>query len=297
MRLLLSTAVLAAVVVLGGCGSSGPKSNGVADKTPAEILTAARAAAAGATSVHVSGSGSQGGTTLDLNLYLAAGKGGKGHMSVNGLAFDIVRVGSTAYFKGDKKFWSNFGGGTMGELLKGRWLSEPSGTGDLASLSSLTDIQKLVTAILGSHGTLEKGATSTVNGTSVIALKDTAKNVVLYVSTTGEPYPIELASATGEGNDLVRRLERARHGRPAGELDRHQQAEERDRLIERQAPAPGSIASARTTPTASDARDSSSPSPKSSSSSSRDRVSFSSNAAAIRSSDGRCLARIRNASS
>ena len=86
-----------------------------------------------------------------------------------------------------------------GNCSTGRWLSAPSDTGDLASFSSLTDIQKLVTAILGSHGTLVKGATSTINGQSVIALKDTAKNVVLYVSTTGEPYPIELSSATGKG--------------------------------------------------------------------------------------------------
>ncbi len=199
VRLALSTVVLAGALVLGGCGSSGPKSNGVETKTADEILAAAQAAAAGATSVHVSGSGSQAGTTLDLNLYLAAGKGGKGHMDVNGLAFDIIRVGPTAYFKGDAKFWSNFGGGTVSELLKNRWLSEPSGTGDLASLSSLTDIRKLFGAILGSHGALTKGATSTVHGQSVIALNDPSKKAVLYVSTTGEPYPVELASTSGKG--------------------------------------------------------------------------------------------------
>ena len=199
MRLRCSTVLLAAALLLAGCGSSAPKDNGVAAKTADQILAAAQAAAAAATSVHVAGSGSQGGTSLALNLSIVAGKGGKGHLNVNGLSFDIIRVGPTAYFKGDSRFWANFGGGVVGDLLKGRWLSEPSGTGDLASFSSLTDVTKLVNAILGSHGTLSKGAQTTVNGKPVIALLDSSRKGILYVSTTGQPYPVKLVGTGGKG--------------------------------------------------------------------------------------------------
>lgn len=203
MKLACSTVLLAAALLLVGCGSSGTKINGEAAKTADEILADALAAATQATSVHVSGSGSQGGTSLDLNLYLVAGKGGRGHLNVNGLSFDIISIGSTAYFKGDSRFWANFGGGVASELLKGRWLSEPSGTGDLASFASLTDIAKFFSAVLGSHGTLSKGATSTVNGQPVIALNDPSNNGILYVATTREPYPVELTSTKGKGGTIT----------------------------------------------------------------------------------------------
>ena len=198
MKPLRLVAVLATALLLGGCGSSGPKSNGVAAKTAGQILAAAEAAAVGATSVHVYGSGTQGGTALSLDLYLVAGKGGRGHITVNGLSFDIVRVGATAYFRGDAKFWRRFGNAAVGALLKGRWLAEPSGTGDLASFSSLTDIAKFFTSVLGSHGVLTKNATSTANGRSVVALSDSKNHGVLYISTTGEPYPLELANTAGK---------------------------------------------------------------------------------------------------
>ena len=202
MKILRLVAVLAAALLLGGCGSSGPKSNGLAAKTASQIIAAATAAAVGSTSVHVYGSGTQGGTTLALDLYLVAGKGGRGHINVNGLSFDIVRVGSTAYFRGDARFWKRFGSSAVGALLKGRWLAESSTTGPLASFSSLTDIAKFFSSVLGAHGTLSKLATSTVNGHSVVALNDAKSGGVLYISATGEPYPLELAKTTGKSSSI-----------------------------------------------------------------------------------------------
>ena len=72
-------------------------------------------------------------------------------------------------------------------------------TGALASFSSLTDIAKLFSSVLGSHGALTKGATSKVNGQPVIALVDSSKKGILYVSTTGSPYPIKLVNTGGKG--------------------------------------------------------------------------------------------------
>jgi hypothetical protein len=196
---LLRVAVLgAAVTLLAGCGSSGSpgtKGNGEAAKSVNQIVADAETAAKSATSVHVGGSGISGNTPLSLDLYLVAGKGGRGHLTLNGLSFDIVRIGPNVYFKGDSRFWSHFGSGLLVALLKGRWLEEPVSHRNLASFAPLTDLPKLFHAILGTHGKLTKGATTTVNGQEAIAIVDrSSSGGTLYVAATGTPYPLELVS-------------------------------------------------------------------------------------------------------
>jgi hypothetical protein len=195
----------AAAVLAAGCGgSSGSKGSGEAAKSIEQIVADSETAAKSATSVHVAGSGVSGGTPLSLDLHLVAGKGGKGHLNVNGLSFDIVRVGPTVYFKGDTRFWGHFGGGFVAELLKGRWLSERVGHGALASFAPLTDIKKLFHAILSTHGKLSKGATIAINGQSAVALVDRSKGGgILYVATPGPPSPLELVSPSDKTGTIT----------------------------------------------------------------------------------------------
>ena len=47
-------------------------------------------------------------STIGLNLHLVAGRGGFGHLSEGKLAFDMIRIGARAYFKGGQTFWANF---------------------------------------------------------------------------------------------------------------------------------------------------------------------------------------------
>jgi hypothetical protein len=190
MRLATIAAPLAAVALLVGCGgSSGAKSNGEGAKPADQIVADAQAAALGATGVHVFGSA---GSSLVVNLHLVAGKGGEGRMTANGLTFEIVRIGGSAYFKGDATFWRQFGGAAAATLFNGRWLKAPAATGRLASLTPLTDIAKLFTGILGSHGALAVGRETTIGGQPAIGIVDTSKGGTLYVATTGKPYPVAL---------------------------------------------------------------------------------------------------------
>ncbi len=75
-----------------GCGSSTPTGNGLASKSPSEIVAAAKAAAAGAATVHVAGSVLNEGKPIALDMELVAGKGGKGHITVEGCSIDLVQV-------------------------------------------------------------------------------------------------------------------------------------------------------------------------------------------------------------
>jgi hypothetical protein len=192
MRLrIVAVAVLALAVA--GCGG-GTKSNGEADKSADAILRDAIAAADAAESVHVRGAGTSGGASLGLDLHLAAGKGGKGRVSTNGVSFQMVRIGDQAYFSGDARFWNRFGGAAAAQLLQGRWIHASATDGDFAAFAPLTSISKLFHQMLGDHGKLEKGEETEVNGEPAIAITDSEQGGTLYVATTGKPYPLSVSS-------------------------------------------------------------------------------------------------------
>jgi hypothetical protein len=188
--------------VLAGCGGSS-QGNGVAAKTPNEIVAQAKALADAASSVHVSGSIVSGGTPITLDLNLLAGKGGRGQLSENGLSFELIQIHGTAYIKGSPAFYRQVAGAAAAQLLQGRWLKASATSGNLASLASLTDLRQLLDTMLAGHGTLAKGASATVGGQKAIAVTDTSKGGTLYVATTGPPYPIEVMKGGAGGGRIV----------------------------------------------------------------------------------------------
>ena len=222
MRVRLLVASFALTVLLAGCGSSSsttstvtttavttaettteptpyaPLPNGEAGKFPDTIVTDSIAAATGSKTVHVTGSVTNEGKPLKLDLKLVTGVGGAGTVTVNGLTFQIVRIGPKAYFKGDAAFWSHFGGSGLGKLLTGRWIEASALTGDLASFTPLTDVTQLFTSVLGSHGPLLKGANNvTIGGKSAIGIFDTGLDASLFIAANGPPYPLKLEQKDG----------------------------------------------------------------------------------------------------
>jgi hypothetical protein len=188
--------------VLAGCGSSS-SGNGVAAKTPAEIVAASKVAADAATSVHVSGSIVSSGAPVTLDLDLLAGKGGRGRLSESGLSFELIQTGGTVYIKGSPAFYRRSGGPAAAQLLRGRWLKAPATSGNFVSLASLTDLRQLVDSTLAGHGALAKGGTTRVDGQQVVAVTDTSKGGTLYIAATGRPYPIEVAKAGASGGKVT----------------------------------------------------------------------------------------------
>jgi len=196
-------ALAAPTAILAGCGSSGSSENGVAAKSPTEILAATKAAAESASAVHVSGSLVSGGAPLTLDLSLVEGTGGKGRISENGLSFELIEVGGTVYISGSTEFYKHFAGPAAAQLLQGKWLKASATTGSLGPLGSLTDLKKLVNVALAQHGTLTKGAKTTIAGQPAIALTDTTQSGDLYVATTGQPYPIQISKSGAGGGSIA----------------------------------------------------------------------------------------------
>jgi hypothetical protein len=200
--------VLAAVLAgLSGCGGSSSASsssgNGIAARTPAEILAQAKTAVAGAKSAHVSGALTSDGAKITLDLDLLAGKGGRGQLSENGLSFELIDVGGYVYIKGSPAFYTHIAGQAAAQLFAGKWLKAPATSGNFASLASLTNLHSLVETALAGHGTLAKGATSTIAGQQAVGIEETAKGGTLYVAVRGRPYPIEIVKQGASGGQIV----------------------------------------------------------------------------------------------
>jgi hypothetical protein len=200
LLLALSLAVVSAAI--DGCGGGSSSGNGVAEKSPTQILAATKKVADAATSVHVSGSLVSGGTPISIDVNLIAGKGGRGKLSQNGLAFELIEVANTVYIKGSSSFYKHIGGSAAAQLLQGKWLKAPASSSGFASIGQLTNLRQLVDQTLADHGTLSKSGTTTVQGQKVVGVTDKGKGGTLYIAATGKPYPVQI-SRNGVGTGTI----------------------------------------------------------------------------------------------
>lgn len=194
-----SAVVLAVAVAVSACGG-GSSGNGIASKSPKQIVAAMSKALTTVKSVHVAGSIHDSGQ-ITLDLTMTSGHGAKGSISQNALSFKLISVGGNVYIFGGKAFLSRFGGKAGAQLFAGKWIEAPA-TGTFSQLGSLTNLHSLFNQLLTSHGTLEKGKTTTIRGQKVIGLRDKTKGGTLYVSTTGRPYPIQIVKVGTQGGTI-----------------------------------------------------------------------------------------------
>ena len=212
LRILL--ALVLASLGLAACGGSSSKSpskststptsttNGVDAKTPTAILADAKHAADAASSVHVAGSIAATGAPTTFDIHLVKGQGGSGSLSVNGLSFDLIRIGSTIFVKGSPAFYRKYGGAAA-QLLQGKWLKSSATTGSFASIGPFTELPAFLDNLLTPPAgqPLTKGAAATVAGQQAIQLKD-GMGGTLSVATTGTPFPLQIAKGGTSGGTI-----------------------------------------------------------------------------------------------
>jgi hypothetical protein len=197
-----SPRALACAALLAGCGSSATQGNGVAAKTPVQIVAAARAAVAGAASVHVAGSIVSEGKPISLNMELVADKGGKGRVTLEGLSFRLVGVDDAVYVSGSAAFYKRLAGGVSARVLSGKWL-KGAAAGAMASLAALTRLRTLLDSVLAAHGTLSRAPSRSIAGQPALGVRDIAGTGTLYVAGTGAPYPLEILERGASAGKLV----------------------------------------------------------------------------------------------
>jgi hypothetical protein len=193
---------LAGAALLAACGSGASRANGVAEKTPMQIVAAAKAAASTAASVHVAGSIVSGGEPISLNMELVSDKGGEGRVSLDGLSFRLVDVDDAVYVSGSSAFYTRFAGTAAAHVLRGKWLKGAQ-SGAMASLASLARLSSLLSTALAAHGVLSRAPSTTVDGQHAVAVSDRASGGTLYVAATGTPYPLAIIRRGAAAGKLV----------------------------------------------------------------------------------------------
>ncbi len=166
--------------------------------------------------MHFSSSASQKGATIDVSGDTGTTSGAQTLVVKNGKITEhmsAVVVGSTGYVNGDATALHHVIGLTSAQSSKyaGTWLSFPTSNQSLGQLvGGLLDSQ--VTTELQVGGPYSYGAATTVAGQHALAVRGSVGTqsggkvpIVLYVSATGTPLPIEeVTNPKGSGASAIR---------------------------------------------------------------------------------------------
>lgn len=221
-------ALLAGGGVLAGCGSDYSSSgaattaaadtstlpaNGVEKLSAKEILDASLKAANAASSVTVTGSITQEGQEISLDLALGT-DAADGTFSAQGINAEIRVVDGKTYFKLSGEDFARIAGQgdspeiakAISSLLGDKWIAVPedSDDDDLAGLGQFGQKDSLLEGILQPDGNVTVKGTGEVNGTPVVFLDSSDGEGTLAIQTVGEPYPVQISGdAASSGSGII----------------------------------------------------------------------------------------------
>lgn len=182
-------AAAAIALLAAACGAS---SNGVAAKTPAQIVAAAELAIKGATSYEVSSSGTSGTSVTSFDLKVV-GADISGTYTLNGSTVDLLVVASTIYIEAPASFYTAEGASAAGAArLGGAWVEIPAGSSYSSDFSSISNITDLPSKLPSTTDTFTSDGTGTVEGQPVVFVKDTTSGNVVAIATSGPAYPLQV---------------------------------------------------------------------------------------------------------
>ncbi|MEU5994003.1 hypothetical protein ABZ806_33955 [Spirillospora sp. NPDC047418] len=182
-------------------------SNGVEKLRPAEILSRARKATASARYLRMRGQIEDGDGKIALDFRFAGKTKATGWFQQGKQRVEIIRVGKTVYFRGNKAFLKEIGGKSAVQLLSGKHIKTTANSADFKDLAAFTDRMSLMKEALKEAGTWRTGRAGTVAGTPALTLTG-GPGVEIQVATRGEPYVLRLDG--GPGN----RIEYLAYGTP-----------------------------------------------------------------------------------
>lgn len=200
----LRVSVLAAALAVGAtaCGSSG-STDPLAGLTSQQIATKATSGSEAAPIVRVSGSGSDSGQLLTLDLTLVRGKGCTGSLAEGNLgSLRLIYNGSTVWLMPDAKFYKANGvPATTAALLTGKYLAIKSSTSGLSSVIALCSISKLLSQFSVDAGTA-KGVITTLDGQTAVEIADKTHAGHAYVSDIATPELLRITKPGSKGGQF-----------------------------------------------------------------------------------------------
>jgi hypothetical protein len=199
--------------------SASPTASGSARPTPAvsgdpaavKLYQQAVASLSKIDTVHVKGTGSEGGSTYALDLSIAKGKGATGTVGIGDGTIHLVQVADAMYLQLDADTLKVLGGAagasvpdSMLKALKDKWLKVPTsmaGGGPLADFAQLDDLSSLA-GDFAPQGALSIKDRKQIDGKAAVGLlgigSPGSAGSVLYIEDGGDHLPLQYVPS-GQG--------------------------------------------------------------------------------------------------
>ena len=165
---------------------------GIAALSADQILAKAEAALKEAKSFRVKGDSVQDSQKMSIDFEVS-GDDLVGSLTQGKAVIEMLSVSGNHYIRPNEAFWQIATGNAtqakaVAKAVGKKWVSTKADKNFDSFFGEFTPEK-----FLEADGTITKGDAKTVNGVPTIALKDTS-NSVIYIATTGKPYPISVDS-------------------------------------------------------------------------------------------------------
>ena len=190
--LLSGLGVVTLACVAAGCGSS--SSNGVATKSPTQILHAAVGAMRSAKSVHIAGTVTKSGKTVGIDATIFSSGDISGTVTEDASNIGVVKIGKTDYLKAPDAFYKTTGASAqIASLMSGKWIELPdseAGFGNQFTLVGVGELDPQAEREAVARNHLDAQWPAGRVG------PDASNGGTLYVATTGPAYPLRATNTS-----------------------------------------------------------------------------------------------------
>jgi hypothetical protein len=217
-KIKLSSLIVVLALAAAACGSgSDSGGGGVSGQSAQELLRHARSQLTHAATVRISGSGTDKGSKIKLNMTYA-GKTAAGTVTLNGGRIRVLAAKGHSYFKGSDKFYQQAAGKNASQfkaVVNGRWILIDEQSKDFDGLEAFTNKKTFLGGLAKKlTGNLEKGKEGRVSGIDCISLRDASGTLWLNVANGSI-----VRLVTDDGQALNFDYHRARPAKPPKQED------------------------------------------------------------------------------
>ena len=198
----IAAIVAVILVVTGGKKHGGAALNGVQTQSGTDALATAREALRAASSAQITGTVTDSGQSIRLDLTLASGDNTSGTLTIGNADVQLIKVGQSVFIKGDMDFLQKYAGNDPAVLsqLNGKWLKTATTTDfDQFTLDGFAGLLKPGT---GSSAVLAQVTQSTLNGQKVVVVSQ-QDGSTLDIANTGPALPLKLESKGSDGGTIT----------------------------------------------------------------------------------------------
>jgi hypothetical protein len=217
----VAVSVLGAALALGtsacsllGSGPSNSSGSSTASASPTptaltadELVNKSMTTLQSATSLRLKGYVKEKSGSITVDMQLVRGQGCVGAMSIARKgSFKMTLIGKKLWIEPSASFWKSAGlPSSARSEFEGKYVSTTLGSKAFGSFGDFCDLTKFVQGFGKAAGTasgMERGATITVDGQSVVTVTDPSDGSRAYVTDSAEPQLVRLDMAGSDGGQL-----------------------------------------------------------------------------------------------